>query len=296
MRGRAAGAVLLMVLGLVVGALAPQASAAPRTPWSPFHHYVALGDSYAAGPGIPTQHGTPLGCDRSDHNYASLTAKALHIRKFTDATCGGARTVHMTQSQQVTYGVAPPQFDALTKDTDLVTVTIGGNDIGFGEILATCGALAGQDPTGNPCQRHYAATGTDELAQRVTALAPKVRAVLAGIRAHSPHARVLVVGYLRILPAQGTCLPTVPFAAGDAPYFDSVEQLLNKTVAAEARKAGDRFVDPYAWSFGHDACQEPGRKWVEGLVPQSPAAPMHPNATGMAVVAGLTVLGTFFPF
>jgi lysophospholipase L1-like esterase len=293
MRGKAALAVGMMVLGLVVGTTAPQAAAAS---WgAPFKHYVALGDSYAAGPGIPTQHGTPAGCGRSDHNYASLLAKALRVRTFTDATCGGATTVHMTQPQQVSGGVAPPQFDALTADTDLVSVTISGNDIGFGEILATCGALAAQNPTGNPCEQHYGASGSDELGQRVTAVAPKVRAVLDGIRAHAPHARVLVVGYLRILPTHGSCFPTVPFAAGDTPYFDSVERKLNKMVATEARKAGDRFIDTYTWSYGHDACQQPGRKWVEGLVPQAPAAPMHPNATGMAVVAGLSLLGTLFP-
>ncbi|TDP93915.1 SGNH/GDSL hydrolase family protein [Labedaea rhizosphaerae] len=296
MRGRAAGAVVMMVLALIMTSAASQATAAPRSWAAPVKHYVALGDSYAAGPGIPTQHGTPAGCARSDHNYSTLLAAALHVRTFTDATCSGATTVHMTQPQQVSGGVAPPQFDALTKDTDLVSVTISGNDTGFGEILATCGALARQDPTGNPCEQHYGASGTDELAKRIEKAAPLVDAVLAGIRARAPHARVLVVGYLRILPAQGSCFPTVPFAAGDGPYFDSVERQLNKMVATEARKAGDRFVDTYTWSYGHDACQEPGRKWVEGLVPQSPAAPMHPNATGMAVVAGLSLLGTLFPF
>lgn len=292
MRGRAAGAVVMMVLALIVTATA-QASAAP---WSPFKHYVALGDSYAAGPGIPTQHGTPAGCARSDHNYSTLLAKALRVATFTDATCSGATTVHMTQPQQVSGGVAPPQFDALTSDTDLVSVTISGNDIGFGEILATCGSLAAQDPTGDPCKQHYGASGTDELGKRVEKAAPLVKAVLDGIRARAPHAKVLVVGYLRILPAHGSCFPTVPFATGDGPYFDSVERQLNKMVATEARKAGDRFIDTYTWSYGHDACRQPGRKWVEGLVPQAPAAPMHPNATGMAVVAGLSLLGTLFPF
>ena len=292
---RARGARLGAVIGLTAATLAlvtapGTASAGLRG----YHHYVALGDSYASGPGIPAQVGTPAGCARSDHNYAHLLATSLRVKDFTDVTCGGATTVHMTQPQQVQGGANPAQFGALRANTDLVTLTIGGNDIGFGEILATCGKLALDDPAGNPCQRHYAVTGSDELTQRVDTAAAKIATVLRGIRSRSPHATVLVVGYLRILPPRGGCFPGVPFAAGDTPYFDGVERHLNEAIHAEARAAGARFVDPYSISYGHDACQQPGRKWVEGLLPASPAAVMHPNTTGMGVVAAITWLSALF--
>ncbi|MEV4316039.1 SGNH/GDSL hydrolase family protein [Actinocrispum sp. NPDC049592] len=270
----------IVLLGLL---MATPANAAPGG------GYVALGDSYASGPGIPDQTGLPAGCTRSNHNYPSLLAQWLHLRNFTDVSCGGARTVDMTAPQQVQGGTNPAQFTALKKDTSLVTVMIGGNDIGFGEILATCGRLAAQDPAGNPCEQHYKATGKDELAARVAAVGPKIAAVLDGIRQRSPRAHIVVVGYLRILPAQGSCFPQVPFATGDGPYFDGIGQLLNRQLATQARRHGASFVNPYAFSSGHDACQPPDRKWVEGLNPTSPAAPMHPNAKGMLVVAALAV-------
>jgi lysophospholipase L1-like esterase len=189
-------------------------------------------------------------------------------------------TADMTTAQ----GDDPPQFNALTHDTSLVTVTIGGNDIGFVSIITTCAELSVSDPTGNPCQQHYTAGGTDQLAASINALAPKIAAVLSGIRARARHATVVLVGYLRILPPTIGCWPVVPIAAGDVPYLTSVENELNAMLGAQAAAAGDLFVNS-GLATGHDACQLPGTKWVEGLVPTSPAAPVHPNAVGMAAVA-----------
>jgi lysophospholipase L1-like esterase len=279
--------VIVLVVTLLGLLVATPANAQPRH--GLYRSYVALGDSYASGPNIPTQVGTPAGCARSDHNYPSLIAQWLRIPGFTDVSCGGARTVDMTAPQQVSGGVNPPQLSALRKDTELVTLMIGGNDIGFGEILQTCGGLAMRDPNGNPCQQHYTAGGTDQLAARVTAVGPKIAAVIKEIHKRSPKAHVVVVGYLRILPAQGSCFPTVPFATGDAPYFDGIGKKLNAELAGQARRNNASFVNPYAFSWEHDACQAPDRKWVEGLIPTSPAASMHPNAKGMQAVAVIAV-------
>ena len=248
-------------------------------------HYVALGDSYAAGPVIPIQRVDPIGCERSTNNYPALLARTLHIRDYTDVSCSGAKTVNMTEPQTVPLGVNPPQFDALRPDTDLVTLTISGNDIGFTEILFTCARLSATDPFGNPCQREATAGGGDFYAQRISEAAPKVARVLDGIRARSPHATVLLVGYLRILPPTVGCYPVFPVARGDVPYLDGLEQQLNSMLADEAFSHGAAFVDSYGGSLGHDACKLPGVKWVEGTVPTSPAAPVHPNAIGMQQVA-----------
>src|SRR5690242_3722986 len=96
-------------------------------------NYVALGDSYAAGPLIPAQNGSPAGCLRSDHNYPHLVAAADRAASFTDVSCQGATTGNMTQPQGVGLGTNPPQLNALSAGTTLVTLQIGGNDIGFSD-------------------------------------------------------------------------------------------------------------------------------------------------------------------
>ncbi|WP_051386234.1 SGNH/GDSL hydrolase family protein [Actinokineospora inagensis] len=257
-----------------------------------FHHYVALGDSYASGPGIPTQNGTPPGCGRSSANYPGDLARWLRVAHFTDMSCGGATVPQMTTPQPTGNGTNPAQFDALRPDTDLVTLTIGGNDISFGEILTTCGTLGATDPTGTPCRDHYVVNGDDTLADRVNRLAPAIDRTLATIHSRSPRATIILVGYLRILPPSTGCWPQVPFAAGDTAYFDRTERALNQMLGTRARAAGAHFVNPYLFSITHDACQPADRRWVEPLRPANPAAPIHPNAAGMTAVAGLTWLAT----
>jgi lysophospholipase L1-like esterase len=275
----ALGVSVFFVAAFLVGST--QASAATT-----FHRYVALGDSYASGPLIPNQSLNPVGCARSDHDYPSDFARAHGIATLVDVSCGGATTANMTSSQSVPLGTNPPQFNALTTDTDLVTLTIGGNDIGFTSILETCAAESFSDPLGNPCQRHYTAGGTDQLTAAIANAAPKVAAVLAGIKQRAPHATVVVVDYLRILPTSGGCWPVVPIAFGDVPYLGGVEGRLNAMLGAQANAAGDIFVNAGA-PTGHDVCQPESLKWVEGIVPTSPAFPVHPNAVGMSAVAAM---------
>jgi len=250
--------------------------------------YVALGDSYASGPLIPNQRTDPIGCFRSDHNYAALVATALGATDFVDVTCGGATTSDMTQPQDISGGTAPPQFDALTADTSLVTITISGNDIGFTDILTTCASESVSNPVGHPCQDRFTSGGTDELAGRIATAGAKVAAVLRGIGERAPNAELVVVGYLRILPDSNGCWPVVPIAWGDVPYLNAVEASLNAMLRDHTAAVGGTFVNPDA--TGHDSCQSPANKWVEGIVPTSLAAPVHPNAAGMAAVAQL-VLG-----
>ncbi|SDD60810.1 SGNH/GDSL hydrolase family protein [Actinokineospora iranica] len=268
-------------------------AATPATAITPsvrFHHYVALGDSYASGPGIPDQGNEPAGCGRASRNYPGQLANWLRVPDFRDVTCGGATTAHMTAPQRVPGGENPPQFDALRQETDLVTITIGGNDVGFSQIMDACGRAGAADPTGSPCRAHFTASGSDVLAQRVEATGKRVRAVLAGVKERSPNAVVLVVGYLRILPPETGCWPQVPFAAGDNAYFDRVQESLNRTLAEVARSAGARFVTPYTYSLDRDSCQPPERRWVEPLRPAAPAQAVHPNENGMKIVAGLAWL------
>ena len=252
---------------------------------APTGQYVALGDSYVAGPLIPDQ--VNLGCLRSDHNYPSLTAASIGSTSFIDASCSGATTVNMTQSQS-TLGVTvnAPQLDSLTAATKLVTLGIGGNDIDFVSIITTCAEESLVDPFGNPCTQHYTSGGTDQLAALINATEPKVAAVLQEIHRLAPGARVLVVGYPDILPQYNDgCWPLEPIAYGDVAYLRQTEQNLNAMLAKAAAANDAQYVDTYTPSIGHDICQAPGTKWIEGLVPLSPAAPFHPNALGEAAMA-----------
>jgi len=272
-------------LGLSALAAAP-ASADPAP--AETGRYVALGDSFTAGPGIPEE--TDPDCARSDRNYPTLTAAALSPSSFTDVSCSGATTEHMTGPQ----GSAPPQLDALDAETELVTLGVGGNDVGFAGIIARCVVLGGLDPNGEPCKTSYTSGGTDELAERVDETAPKIDAVLEGIAERSPQARVLVVGYPVILPDDGSnCHSTVPIAAGDAPWLRDTEKHLNTMLAERAEAHGAEYVDTYTGSIGHDLCKPADVRWIEPLEGVD-AAGVHPNAAGHEGMAQ-AVLGVAAP-
>ena len=283
-------ALVVPLIAMVVALVVPGTAAARRAPQS----YVSLGDSYTAGPIIPVQQTDPLGCLRSDHNYPHLVAAALGVSDFHDPSCSGAETGDMTNAQGVSPGPNPPQFDSLSTNTQLVTLGIGGNDIGFSEIVENCSSPT---PTGHPCQDHYVVNGHDELSDRIDMTAPKVAAVLQGIHQRAPRAQIFVVAYLAILPESGPgCWPQLPITPDDVPYLRGIEKKLNAMLATQAGANGAKFVDAYTASIGHDACQIPGFRWVEPAVPASPAAPVHPNLFGMqgyaaAVLARINARG-----
>jgi lysophospholipase L1-like esterase len=277
MRKRFAGVVALVVTSLVA-AVAP-ASAADR--------YVGLGDSFAAGPLIPVQV-RPFGCLKSSNNYANFVQRAKQFAEFRDASCSGAETEDMTQQQNVSPRPNPPQFDSLSADTVAVTVTIGGNDIGFSGIAEDC--FSPTPNSGSPCKDQYTAGGQDEISRRIAETAPKVGAVLVGIRERSPSAKVFVVNYSALFPHSGPgCYPLMPVADGDVPYLRAKQEELNAMIAEQASLNGAHLVDVYAASVGHDACALPGLRWVEPYVPASPAAPLHPNLIGMQAMSNLVL-------
>ncbi|GGV16507.1 lipase [Kitasatospora herbaricolor] len=261
--------------------------------------YVALGDSYAAGAGVPGQSAGL--CLRSDHNYGQLVAAALHSTSYTDVTCSAAKVKAMTSAQYDAFiRVNDPQLNALRADTDLVTVGIGGNDLGVGdlgvgEIIATCIAGAVVNPFGTPCRDVYNhghwswsswswEYGNDDLADRIAGAAPQLADVLARIHAKSPGAKVLVVGYPSVLPENSSdCLGRQPVTSGDVTYLHGVLGRLNSMLAATAAAGGAGYVDTAGPTRGHDACS--ASPWIEGALPGSPAVPFHPNAKGEQVMA-----------
>jgi lysophospholipase L1-like esterase len=253
------------------------AEAAPR--------YTALGDSFAAGPLIPNPV-APLGCMKSSNNYGRIAQRTLAFAEYRDATCSGARTDHMTATQNVSPGPNPPQFDSLSPETELVTINIGGNDIGFSDLAQDCVSVL---PFGSPCRDRYTRNG-DEIGRRIAETAPKIDAVLEGIRARSRVARVLVLNYSAILPHSGSgCWPRMPITPRDVAWLRSKHVELNAMLATQAAANGAVLVDVYAASVGRDACASSGTRWVEPYVPANAAAPLHPNLRGMQAMAAMVV-------
>lgn len=270
-RRRAPLTLVLAVVALAILALGATAARAAN--------YVALGDSYAAGPLIPNPV-LPLGCLKSDHNYAHVAAPSIGL-SLRDASCSGAKTNDMTSPQNVEPdGPNPPQFNSLDASTTVVSLTIGGNDIGFSEVAESCITV---NPFSHPCLDKYDSGGVDQLKARIEATAPKVAAVLQGIHTRSPAAKIYVVNYPAIFPETGSgCWPQMPLGFQDVPYLRSTEQRLNSMLATQAAANGATLVNWYQASIGHDACKSTSTRWVEPLVPGTLAAPIHPNKQGMA--------------
>lgn len=274
------GRAIVLLATAIVALIPVMSGAAARAATGP---YVALGDSYTAGPLIPTHTGTPGLCLRSTDNYPADLARAIHPSSFTDASCSGATTVDMTEPQSLLHGIqtAPPQFDALSADDALVTVGIGGNDSGLIGIAEKCAKLDVLDPYGTPCRNYFRSSGSDPNLAAIAATGPKVQAVLQGIHQLAPQAKVMLVGYPDGLPVNGTgCWPRVPLARGDILYFDSLELRLNAVLRLAARADDATYVDTFSSSIGHDACQPAGTAWVNSIIPTSLSAPLHPNEAG----------------
>ncbi len=240
--------------------------------------YVALGDSYTAGPLILNQSLAPLGCLRSDRNYPRVARPKIKAAKFVDVSCSGATTTHFFNQQGVTPGPNAPQFNALNANTKILTIGIGGNDIGFSGIVKNCATL---DPFSSGCKGDYVSGGRDLLAEKINDTAPKIDQVLVAAKKRAPNAKIFVVGYPTILPETGSgCWPTVPIVGSDVIYLRGVAKNLNAMLKARALANGVRYVDVATSSIGHDMCSSD--KWVEAIVPTTDAAPVHPNAKGMA--------------
>jgi lysophospholipase L1-like esterase len=292
-RPRSLGAALvvaaLAAAGVVV-AVQLRGSAPAAAPGPAPVDYVALGDSFSAGPLIPDARSDPAGCFRSTNNYPAYLAGFLGVRTYRDVTCSGARTRELHRPQRMAFGqTAPPQLDALSDGTDLVTIGIGGNDFGlFRSILGTCAALRNRDPGGAPCRetftRRIGGQQVDTKVRDARRVEDQVVRALRAVSRRAPDAEVYVVGYPRLLPERDRCA-SVPFAAGDYVWGRRVARLLNASLRGAAERAGATFVDLYPASRGHDACAGT-RAWLNGSETLfGLAAGFHPFQAGMRGMA-----------
>lgn len=279
--------------------------------------YVALGDSYSAGFGLEPYSttspftGSPNGCYQSQNNYPHLLATALGL-DVTDQTCSGAITANVGYPSGVTFtnppaaeplpalptgdelqvtlsGLTVPELQAagLSPSTDIVTVGIGGNDLGFSHIATAC-IRESTGPTSAPiylylelgidvanCADYFGdptTYPTADLFTRITDIvAPRIDSVLDAIADLAPNAQVFVVGYPMVTPADATnaCFtsPTtpdaVPFSGTDLQFIHSVESALDGALQAGAADHGFHFVSTWASTANHTLCSS--EPWIWGL-------------------------------
>jgi len=275
---RLAAVALAALLAIVLAAPAAQATVSPL-------RYVALGDSYSAASGVlPPDPSAPPECLRSIFNYPHVIAGSTGAA-LTDVTCGAADTNDYFESQ---YSGVPPQLEAVRSDTQLVTMTIGGNDSNvFIETVLSCGSLGvislGQ---GSPCKDRYGSSFEDTI-QNTTY--PSLVRALQAVRAKAPRARVAILGYPWIMPASGGCFDKMPIAGGDVPYVHGIQATLNDAIRRAAAATGATYVNLNTVSTGHDACQPIGVRWVEPVLQGTNAVIVHPNALGEREMAAQTI-------
>ncbi len=238
--------------------------------------YVALGSSFGAGPGIP-----PVDdqfCARSTMDYPHQVAETLGLRPV-DVTCSSATTANFTQPQ----GPKAPQLDAITSDTALVTINMGGNDIGFSASSLSCATKAA---AGQPCD-----LPTPEVTrQKAAAMTDALVAAIGQIQQKAPKARVYVVSYLDVYPDPGrSCPPDNPISDADSATIAAMGVVLNDATRTAATRAHVPFVDAYTATKGHDICSGKDVRDVEGAKVENTGFTYHPNPRGMAAYAKLVV-------
>lgn len=273
---RVAGWVALGLLGLTVSGVGFVAWQGSRTP-SGRADYVALGSSFAAGAGLgPLQEGSPLMCARSVGGYPQRLAR-LTGRAIVDVSCGGAVTRHLLAGGQFFQG---PQIRVIGPDTRLVTITAGGNDIGYVGDMSLLAARKDANLFGWMVRRFW--KGPKPVnARDWEGLTRDLTATIIAAKARAPRARIVVATYPTLMPGEGTC-DRIGLTAQEADLIGRVGTRLAATTQAAAEAQGAGVVDMHALGVGHDACST--KPWVTGWR-DAGKAPFHPTAAGAEATA-----------
>ncbi|MGC0362090.1 lysophospholipase L1-like esterase [Rhodococcus sp. 27YEA15] len=283
-RGSRISRVMAIVIGVVLSTAIPGAGAQASTPVLDGSHtpikYVALGDSRASGPRLEPMYSDS--CSRSYENYAGKIARDLGSVEFTDVSCSAARAENVIDTPQRIPNYWPVQLDAVHPDTDLITVSIGGNDSNNLFLGPLCVSPAPDTDRGcryDPFTEWVAQSGID----RATASLDRV---LGAVTERAPNARVYLIGEGGMVGPRG-CWPNLPFSDADAVWFTNYFTRYTQQSTAVAQAHGVQVIDIAAPSIagGHDACAEPEQRWFEGMFSESTAQRLHFTDAGMRAVA-----------
>jgi lysophospholipase L1-like esterase len=249
----------LIMIPVVAAAAAISALsvAAPAAAQTSSVHYVALGDSYASGVGAGDESGS---CDQSPNAFSSLWTDANDPASYSFEACDGATTSGMISSQ----------LSALSASTTLVSITIGGNDVGFVPTMVTCVVL----PT-SFCVKAVHASEAEISAD----LPGELDKVLSAISAHAPDARVVVLDYPHLydLPKSASC---AGLSTTDRTDLNQAADQLDAQIQAAASRHGDVFADVRGRFAGHEICDSP--RWLNAVDWTDLGVSYHPTAAGQA--------------
>jgi lysophospholipase L1-like esterase len=240
-------AAALAVAGVTV--LAGSSAAAPEP-----GHYVALGDSYASGTGTAA-YDLDERCERSSSAYPALLAASRPTEAFTFAACSGATTADVRRDQ----------LSSLRATTSLVTISIGGNDVGFGDLIEECVV--------RDCNAELRAA----RASAAATLVPRLDGVYDEIRRRAPRAQVIVVGYPRLFSG-AFCFGTTGVFASERTNANLLADEIDRVIAGRAREAGFDHVRPLTTFAGHAVCADAA--WTNGLNVRDPGESFHPTRSG----------------
>ncbi|AZK95485.1 MULTISPECIES: SGNH/GDSL hydrolase family protein [Streptomyces] len=321
---------LAVGLALAASVLAPSGSAGAADQYE----WAALGDSYTAGgfvgdPQPPLGDPSRDGCDRTTNAYPDVVDRELaefppgKPVNLTNVSCGNATIADIAAAKQTPISPVEPPADGwpavdpqvqragLGDGTDVVTIGVGGNSLPFGGILLKC---LEQGAVGKNCRDFYTnpPEGEESVQDKLARVQDEYIEMLAQVHQAAPNAKVITVGYPAVLPETGSECNRLslnelgPINHADIDWLrEEVLKPLNSTIKRVTDFFGDRYVDIYSSSIGHDACQPADTKWVEGLCgtaadywPKSLPGTLlncgligkrvtlvHPNATGYANTA-----------
>ncbi|MEU5694152.1 SGNH/GDSL hydrolase family protein [Actinosynnema sp. NPDC020468] len=219
-------------------------------------NYVALGDSYSSGTGTGSYYGDSGSCKRSQYSYPALWAAAHGPASFKFVACSGAKT----------GDVLANQVGALSAATTLATISVGGNDAGFTDVITTCTLGTDSACTSRVDQAKAYATGT---------LPGLLDNVYAQIRGRAPSAQVVVLGYPRLYKVPGSC--SVGLSDTKRAAINSASDTLHSVISGRASARGFAYRDLRGAFAGHEICSSAW--WLNSLswpVEES----YHPNRDG----------------
>jgi len=239
-----------------VAGLSAFAATVPAHATGPIN-YVALGDSYSSGDGAGNY--SDGSCRESANAYGVLWHNA-HGGSFTNETCAGATTSDVINSE----------LGPLSASTTLVTITIGGNDVGFASVMETC-VLNGDSTCVN---------AIDQAEQQAQSVLPgRLDTVLSDIASRAPNAEVVVLDYPQFydLSKSSTC---IGLSTTKRTHINAGAAMLDSLMSAAASRHGDTFVDVNPFFAGHQICDSDTYMISVDLLDLSVS--YHPNANGQA--------------
>ncbi|MEU9591969.1 SGNH/GDSL hydrolase family protein [Streptomyces sp. NPDC048193] len=243
---------------LAAGAALTGAATAQASPAAVTGGYVALGDSYSSGVGSGSYIGSSGDCKRSTKAYPYLWAAAHSPSSFDFTACSGART----------GDVLAGQLGPLGSSTGLVSISIGGNDAGFADVMTTC-VLQSESSCLARINTARAYVGQT--------LPGNLDSVYSAIRTKAPNARVVVIGYPRFYKLGTSC---IGLSETKRKAINDASDLLNTTIAKRAADHGFTFGDVRSPFTGHEICS--GSAWLHSVNWLNIGESYHPTAAGQS--------------